>query len=92
MRVQGDKFSKATGGGLSIAPESPLIEPYYVNEGHLVIALSILMGDDDDSISWFVYECDYGREPMRAGNEDRTRLIDSLENLRWLIELKGAKK
>ena len=86
MQIQGDKFRKAT-EGLLIAPESPLIEPHHVTEGNLIKVLERLIEDDFDKINWFVYECDYGRKPLEAGCENDMRLINSIEKIRWLIEL-----
>lgn len=85
MQIQSDKLIKAT-ERLLIAPESPLIEPHYVVEGNLIKVIERLIGDDFDNISWFVYECDYGRKPLEAGCKNDMRSIDSIENIRWLIE------
>jgi len=86
MKRQSDRFGEAT-KGLMIAPESPLLEPMFQLEESLIATLSFLLEDDSDNINWFVYECDYGRSPNRAGRENDMRLIDSLDRLRWLIEL-----
>ena len=86
MQKQSDIFSKAT-KGLLIAPESPLCEPLAKTEDSLITALSFLIDDNFNNISWFVYECEYGRNPKEAGCKNNMKLIDSHDRLRWLIEL-----
>jgi len=86
MQKNSDAFAAAT-DGLLIAPESPLITAQYRSEHSLINTLSFLVGDHFDSISWFVYECDYGREAKEAGCGGDMKLIDTHDRLRWLIEL-----
>ena len=86
LQKQSDRLSAAT-DGLMIAPESPLIEPMGFIEDSLLQALSLLINDDFENLTWFVYECDYGREPKKAGCKTDMRLIDTHDRLRWLIEL-----
>ena len=86
MRDQGDRLKEAT-DRLHIAPESPLLETHWIVEDAFTRALDRLIGDDYDNISWYVYECDYGRSPNEAGKDGDMRLIDSVQKLRWLVEL-----
>lgn len=86
LEKQYDIFESAH-KGLMIQLESPLIEPFYKNIDTALQSLNFISGDGFDSLSWFVYECNYGREPMEAGPEGNLKLIDSHERLRWLIEL-----
>lgn len=86
MMQQSDILDKAT-KPLLLCPESPLIECQSVTEDLLISALEMLAGDEFNNISWYVYECDYGREPREAGIEGDMRLIDSPEKLRWLITI-----
>lgn len=73
--------------GLQVSPESPLVAPM----GELIDlnlqTLSLLIGDTYQSLSWYVYECDYGRSPQEAGCPNDMRRINTHERLRWLIEL-----
>jgi hypothetical protein len=85
MQKQSDRLRKAT-KGLFIAPESPLLECQSWTEESLIAALSLLIDDNFELISWFVYECDYGRDPKHAGGSGDMRLIDSHDKLRWIIE------
>ena len=85
MQHQNDRLDAAT-GGLMIAPESPLLDTQWRTVGVLVDALSMLVDDQSDFISWFVYECDYGRDPKEAGFDENIQLINSHEQLRWLID------
>lgn len=72
---------------LMIAPESPLREHFYRLADALTAACGALVGDHAEDIDYFVFECDYGRKPKEAGSYGDMRLIDSLDRLRWLIEL-----
>ena len=76
--------------GLMIAPESPLYQTYWKIEGLLLASLGRIADDIFNSLSWYVYECDYGRKPKEAGQVDDWRRIDSYDRLRWLIELQSA--
>ena len=44
------------------------------------------IGDTFDVISWFVYECDYGRSPAKGVVNGEVTLIDSYDKLRRLVE------
>ncbi len=86
LEKQNDIFEQAT-NGLMITPESPLIEPFFINLDTTLRSLSFISGDCFDSLSWFVYECNYGRDAKEAGKKDKIRLIDTHKKLRWLIEI-----
>jgi hypothetical protein len=73
--------------GLKLPPESPLIEPFYSLCDSLLLSLSFMIGDNFENLSWWAYECGFGEYPNEAGCKDDMRLIDSLDKLRWLIEL-----
>ena len=85
MQQQSDRLDVAT-DKLLIRPESPLIEPVGIIESQLISALSLLVDDDWENISWYVYENDYGRGGMEAGYDGMMKTIDTHEKLRWLIE------
>jgi hypothetical protein len=53
----------------------------------LITTLSLLAEDNFDSLNWFIFECDYGRSPMEAGLKGNMKLIRTVDDLRWLIEL-----
>jgi hypothetical protein len=72
---------------LMLEAGSPVTDPMYCMQDLVVEALSKLCGDKSDSINWFVAECNYGLEPKEAGCSNDMRLIDSVERLRWLVEL-----
>ncbi len=86
LEKQNDIFEGAI-NGLKIAPESPLIEPFFRNVDTILRSLSFISGDCFESLSWFVYECNYGRDAKEAGKKDKIRLIDTHKKLRWLIEI-----
>lgn len=70
-----------------IAPESPLMKPYFEVEEMLVKFLSIFSGDEFETFDWFVLENDYGRKKMEAGCDCNRKKIETVADLRWLIEL-----
>lgn len=86
MRKVADTHSEAV-HKLMIAPESPLVDPCHRFEGMLISTLEHLVGDCFQAISWFVYECDYGRKSMEAGCSGSMRKIETVDDLRWLTEL-----
>jgi hypothetical protein len=79
-------FDSAT-DQLMISPESPLKEPFYSVTDDLIAACSDLAGDHFDSLSWWVYENDHGRNGLSAGADGDMRKIMSYEDLRWLLEV-----
>lgn len=82
---QRDRLDMAL-SGLMIAPESPLHEPFSHIANLLIYACSELIRDDFQHLSWYVDECDFGRDPKKAGCVGEMKLIDTHERLRWLIE------
>ena len=56
----------------------------------MIEALSLLVDDEFDNISWFVHECDFGRNPQLAGCNGDMRSIDSVEKLRRLVDVECA--
>ena len=89
LRAHADRHDAAV-DGLMIAPESPLREPYGQIEGLLLASLERIAGDDFDTLNWYVYDCDHGRNPKEAGQLDDLRLIDSLPRLHWLLEVQSS--
>jgi len=81
LMKQKDRLLKAA-NVVKLAPESPLVEAYAVVEGHLIKALAWLIDDQYENLAWYVYECDYGRDPKEAGYAEAIRLIDSFDKLR----------
>jgi hypothetical protein len=83
---QQTKRMEEASNGLLISPESPLVDPFY-NLSDMVISLcSKLINDENEDISWYVYECKYGKNKREAGFVRNMRIIDSFDQLRWLIE------
>ena len=80
-----DKFD-ATHRPIMLAPESPLLEPMWNIQSLLVKTLEKLCEDDMDNITWYVFECDFGRDKRKAGCKEDMRVIDSVDRLRWLCE------
>ena len=86
MQKNSERFDNAT-DGLMIEPESPLVSCLSNSEHNLITALSFLIGDNFNTLNWFVYECDHGRKPMEAGVDGDMRMINSHDRLRWFLEL-----
>jgi len=86
MRERSEKTSELC-KTLSLDFESPLVTPIFEAEDATIRAISMLLGDQLETLDWFVYECDYGRKEMEAGKGDDMRKICTYEDLRWLIEL-----
>lgn len=86
MRDQTDKMREAT-SSIMIAQESPLVAPYDSLQDCLITTLSLLIDDNFDNLSWFIFECDYGRDPKEAGLKGNMKPIRTVDDLRWLIEL-----
>lgn len=86
LERQSDRLDDAI-NGLLIPPESPLLDPQYRTQGDLVLTLSFLIHDEWNYLSWYVYECDFGFDPKKAGCEGDLKLIDSTRRLRWFLEL-----
>ena len=84
---EGQKVFDSATDQLMISPESPLKEPFYSVTDDLIAACSDLAGDHFDSLSWWVYENDHGRNGMDAGADGDIRKIMSYEDLRWLLEV-----
>jgi len=77
----------AASGLLMIPADAPLVEPFWNVCDTLLTALSQIAGDDSEWLELFVWDCDFGRKPQEAGIEGDMQLIDSYEQLRWLLEL-----
>lgn len=86
LQEQTDKINTAARAAM-LDPGSPLWEPAYIVGSRLLEALSELVGDGFSSISWHANECDFGREAMDAGCNGDMRKIETIEDLRWLVEL-----
>lgn len=86
LQEQIDKVNTAARAAM-IVPESPLWEPAHIIGSKMVQVLSLLVDDHFDNISWFVSECDFGRDAKEAGCTGDMRKIDTCKKLRWLVEL-----
>lgn len=85
-RDQRDLLDEAT-SRLKIAPESPLLSCFDKVALSLIDALERMISDPHETLSWWIYECDYGESPKEAGLKSDMRLIEDYGDLRWLIEV-----
>lgn len=82
LDAQLDHFCNLTGA----QPDSDLLTAIYaVAEAHTE-AVARLVGDKNQWMSWWKFECKFGVHSMRAGiNGKKLRLISSLKQLAGLI-------
>lgn len=85
MRKQMDRLDAAA-KGLLIPPESPLIEPTSIALDVTIRALELLVGDESGGLSYWVFECDFGGNPMEVTVSDETRKMHTLADIRWAVE------
>lgn len=85
-REQAEKI-EYVGDLLQMSPNSPFLYGSYQIQWMLVRALELLVGASRGEIGWYVFETQYGRKPKQAGEDDDSRLIESVDDLRWLVEL-----
>ena len=86
MKIQKYRYYNAI-EPLLIPIDSPLVEPFFLQQDLLLDSLSFLVEDYGNHINWFVHECRFGRDAKEAGCKGNMKLIDSHDRLRWLIEL-----
>jgi hypothetical protein len=89
MKETTQSFTELT-RNIQLAPESPLITPIHTLETALMESLGVILKDGVETIEWYIYECSYGDNPMKAGVDKNMRLIDSHDALRWLIDTTNA--
>lgn len=78
----------------SIMPsiECPLYQAMWAIESAYTRALSILVGDKGEWLSWYRYENDFGKNKMQAGYDNKLKPITNLKELLAIIEFKVPKK
>ncbi len=89
MRERSEAMRKLM-SSLQVDSESPLYEPFCQSEDDLVTTLAMMVDDSFDAINWYIYECDYGRKPKKAGVKGNKRVIKNIDDLRWLVDLWGG--
>ena len=63
----------------------PLIDEIWRSFELAIKQTSRLIGDKSDWLSWYIYECDCGRNPMKAGIGKNVKKISSPLSLAKLI-------
>lgn len=71
---------------LNVNPESILYNAFYEAQANAIIWMSLYVDDTFEFIGWYCCECEYGCKPMKAGPIGKEREIESIDDLRWLIE------
>lgn len=78
LDAQIDRLRALTGA----PPDCDLLTPIYDVWGAYTVAVSELVGDDNEWLSWFELECEMGRRPMTAqslgGREVKVRTLRQL--------------
>ena len=81
-----DAYYEKTADALGISSsEVGLFAEVFKMRDEYMAMVSEKLGDDFDSLSWFVYENDYGSKRMEAGTKKRMRKIATVDDLLWLI-------
>jgi len=89
MRDRSDAMNKLM-DAFDINPESALFKYFYEAHDDLISAMSLMVDDGKEAIEWYIYECDYGRKSMTAGVKENMKIIRTIDDLRWLVELWGT--
>ena len=88
MREQSDRLAVVY-DAIGLQPDSVLCDAQGKIEQAVIEGLEMLIGDVFQTISWYVYDNDYGRKNMKAGLTGHLRKIKSVNRLRWLIDAQG---
>ena len=86
ISAQSARFDAIT-NGIMLAPESPIRDAFWRVCESAISACSSLIGDEFGYLAWYAYECDFGASPNKAGCPGNLKMIDSLDKLRWVIEM-----
>lgn len=71
---------------LGVRADSEFFNPYWKAMGECVEAVSIAVGDEQDWISWYIYDNEHGEKGMKAGYDGKLKKIGSIKALVRLIE------
>ena len=84
----GDDAFDALAKVVGCDPEAPIWTALHVAHGALIDTTSVLIGDRDEWLSWYVYENDMGAKGMqaKAASWKAMRSIKSASHLAKLIE------
>jgi len=74
---------------MGVAIESPLFDSIFTAYSKYTKTLSRLLDDEYDFLDWYYLENKFGEGGLTAGNESESRVIDSVENLLWVINLRN---
>ena len=85
LKEQMDIYDAAV-DGMMIAPESPLIDPVSRVFDVALDVLEALIGDGFGNLHYWVYECEYGENPMEVTVDGEERMMKTLDDIRWAIE------
>lgn len=72
---------------LKLCGEDPITNTVWQLQTDLTRAYAALLDDAFESLAWFAYENDMGRNGMQAGAAGEMRPIRTVEDLLWLIEV-----
>lgn len=82
LRQQYEAFCELTGGGC----ESPLWLAVFAVSQAYTDAVSEAVGDVNQWLSWWQYECDLGDKPMECTlPSGESRLVRTVEDLAWVV-------
>lgn len=52
----------------------------------LIETTSVVIGDEQKWLSWFIYDCEFGKKPMVATVDGKEYLVDSIDVLLNVIK------
>ena len=76
---------------LGVRSDSEFFNTYWKAIELCIEAVSIAVGDEQDWISWYIYDNEYGKKKMKAGYDGKLKKIGAIKDLVKLIE-EGKKK
>ena len=69
-----------------VRPDSKFFNVYWEGMEKLISAVSIAVGDEQDWLSWYIYDNEHGEKGMKAGYDGKLKKIGSIRALVRLIE------
>ena len=75
---------------IGVDTESELFDTMFKMHDNYMAMVSDKVGDDFDSLGWYVYENEYGEKAMEAGVKDDMRKIKTIDDLMWLMEVSNG--
>ena len=79
-----DEFEAVT-GPMELTPESPILDSFYSVMEMSIELLSEAVGDKDGWIEYFVYDCEFGKNPLEVTIGEEKISLDSVDKLIYIL-------